>query len=116
MSLNRSIQTFYFSKELPGSAGLSIAVLRAGVSDFIGKDSFNNPNNDLSMSDYYGLLSFGAKGFGLSIKMHYSNLKSNFANETKYIMGGDYLFLGLAIALAIMYFYNKSKTNRNRRK
>jgi len=84
MSLNRSIQTFYFSKELPGSAGLSIAVLRAGVSDFIGKDSFNNSHNDLSMSDYYGLLSFGAKGFGLSIKMHYSNLHVNEQHIDKY--------------------------------
>tara|TARA_B100000029_G_scaffold516203_1_gene627626 strand:+ start:9395 stop:10312 length:918 start_codon:yes stop_codon:yes gene_type:complete len=74
MSLNRSIQTFYFSKGLPGNAGLSLAILRSGVSDFMGKDSFNNPTNHISMSDYYGLLSFGLKGFGLSIKMHYSNL------------------------------------------
>ena len=84
MSLNRSIQTFYFSKGLPGDAGLSIAILRAGVSDFIGKDSFNNPTEEISMSDYYGLLSFGLKGFGLSIKMHYSNLYINQDHADRY--------------------------------
>ena len=84
MSLNRSIQTFYFSKGLPGDAGLSIAILRSGVSDFTGKDSFNNPTDQLSMSDYYGLLSFGLKGFGLSIKMHYSNLYINDDHADKY--------------------------------
>ena len=47
MSLNRSIQTFYFSKGLPGDAGLSIGILRSGVSDFTGKDSFNNPTDKL---------------------------------------------------------------------
>jgi len=84
MSLNRSIQTFYFSKGLPGDAGLSIGILRSGVSDFTGKDSFNNPTDQLSMSDYYGLLSFGLKGFGLSIKMHYSNLYINDDHADKY--------------------------------
>ena len=84
MSLNRSIQTFYFSKGLPGDAGLSIAILRSGVSDFTGKDSFNNPTDQLSMSDYYGLLSFGLKGFGLSIKTHYSNLYINDDHADKY--------------------------------
>ena len=84
MSLNRSIQTFYFSKGLRGDAGLSIGILRSGVSDFTGKDSFNNPTDQLSMSDYYGLLSFGLKGFGLSIKMHYSNLYINDDHADKY--------------------------------
>ena len=84
MSLNRSIQTFYFSKGLPGDAGLSVGILRSGVSDFMGKDSFNNPTEQLSMSDYYGLLSFGLKGFGLSIKMHYSNLYVNDDHADKY--------------------------------
>ena len=84
MSLNRSIQTFYFSKGLPGDAGLSVGILRSGVSNFTGKDSFNNPTDQLSMSDYYGLLSFGLKGFGLSIKMHYSNLYINDNHADKY--------------------------------
>ena len=84
MSLNRSIQTFYFSKGLPGEAGLSVAILRAGVSEFMGKDSFNNSTHGISMSDYYGLLSFGLKGFGLSIKMHYSNLHVNDSHADKY--------------------------------
>ena len=84
MSLNRSIQTFYFSKGLPGNAGLSVAILRSGVSDFMGKDSFNNPTNEISTSDYYGLLSFGLKGLGLSIKMHYSNLYINEDHADKY--------------------------------
>lgn len=94
MSLNRSIQTFYFSKGLPGSAGLSLAILRSGVSDFMGKDSFNNPTQNLSLSDYYGLLSFGVKGFGLSIKMHYSNLHINQDHADKYSGNSIILDLG----------------------
>ena len=84
MSLNRSIQTFYFSKGIPGNAGLSLAILRSGVSDFTGKDQFNNPTNNISMADYYGLLSFGLKGIGLSIKMHYSNLNVDEEHADKY--------------------------------
>ena len=58
MSLNRSIQTFYFSKELPGDAGLSITVLRTGVSDFMGKDSLiilQHRFQCLIIMDYYHL-------------------------------------------------------------
>ena len=61
MSLDRSIQTFYFSTELAGNAGVSLAILRSGIGEFMGKDSFNNPTHEISMSDYYGLLSFGVK-------------------------------------------------------
>ena len=42
MSLDRSIQTFYLSKELAGDAGLSLAILRSGTGEFMGKDLFNN--------------------------------------------------------------------------
>jgi len=84
MSLDRSIQTIYFSKNLPGNAGLSIAILRESVNDFMGKDSFNNPTNNISMSDYYGLLSFGLKSFGISIKMHYSSLNINETHSDRF--------------------------------
>ena len=84
MSLGRSIQTLYISQSLPGKAGLSVAVLRSGVDNFMGTDSFNNPTQNISMSDYYGLLSFGLRGFGLSIKMHYSNLYVNELHIDKY--------------------------------
>ena len=78
MSLDRSIQNFYFSKSLIGNAGISLAILRVSSGNFMGKDSFNNPTHEISMSDYYGVLSFGVKAFGnnaigLSMKLHYSN-------------------------------------------
>lgn len=85
MSLDRSIQSFYYSRSLPGSAGLSLSILRAGVDSFMGKDSFNNPTNELSLTDYYGIMSFGLKGIGMSIKMHYSNLNVNEPHIDKYI-------------------------------
>ena len=66
------------------SAGLSLSILRAGVDNFMGKDSFNNPTNELSLTDYYGIMSFGLKGIGISIKMHYSNLNVNETHVDKY--------------------------------
>jgi len=82
MSLDRSLQTFYYSRKLAGNAGISAAILRSSIGEFMGKDSFNNPTNKLSNSDYYGLLSFGVgtkngSGIGISMKIHYSNLYVN---------------------------------------
>ena len=89
MSLDRSIQTFYISRSLAGNAGVSMAVLRSSSGDFMGKDLFNNPTKEISMSDYYGLLSFGVKLFGehaigFSMKLHYSNLNINQDHADKY--------------------------------
>ena len=89
MSLDRSIQTFYFSRGLPGNAGVSLAILRAGTGRFMGKDSFNNPTHEISISDYYGLLSFGVKttgigNIGLTMKVQYSNLNINDQHEDRY--------------------------------
>tara|TARA_B110000263_G_scaffold55527_1_gene47003 strand:- start:991 stop:1932 length:942 start_codon:yes stop_codon:yes gene_type:complete len=89
MSLDRSLQTFYYSQKLAGNAGLSAAILRTSVGEFMGKDSFNNPTNELSNSDYYGLLSFGVgtkkgSGVGLSMRIHYSNLYVNETHIDKY--------------------------------
>lgn len=82
MSLDRSLQTFYYSRKLAGNAGLSAAILRTSVGEFMGKDYFNNPTNELSNSDYYGVLSFGlgskqGSGIGISMRIHYSNLYVN---------------------------------------
>lgn len=89
MSLDRSLQTFYYSRKLAGNAGLSAAVLRTSNGEFIGRDSFNNPTVKLSNSDYYGLLSFGVgtnkgSGVGLSMRIHYSNLYVNESHIDKY--------------------------------
>ena len=89
MSLDRSLQTFYYSRKLAGNAGLSAAILRTSVGEFMGKDYFNNPTNELSNSDYYGLLSFGlgskqGSGFGISMRIHYSNLYVNESHIDKY--------------------------------
>lgn len=89
MSLDRSLQTFYYSRKLAGNAGLSAAILRTSVGKFMGKDYFNNPTNELSNSDYYGLLSFGlgskkGSGIGISMRIHYSNLYVNESHIDKY--------------------------------
>ena len=89
MSQDRSIQTFYFSRGLLGNAGVSIAILRTIIGEFMGKDSFNNETRELSASDYYGLLSFGLgdnnkNGIGLSMRIHYSNLYVNELHTDKH--------------------------------
>ena len=99
MSLDRSIQTFYFSRGLPGNAGISLAILRSGTGEFMGKDSFNNPTHEISMSDYYGLLSFGVNtgvigNIGLTMKVHYSNLNINDQHEDRYTGNSIVLDIG----------------------
>ena len=99
MSLDRSIQNFYFSRSLPGNAGISLAILRSSSGNFMGKDSFNNPTHEISMSDYYGVLSFGVKAFGnnaigLSMKLHYSNLNINEEHTDSYTGNSVALDLG----------------------
>ena len=42
MSLDRSIQSFSFSKKLPPNAGLGLAIIRAGTDNIIGRDWNNN--------------------------------------------------------------------------
>ena len=99
LSLDRSMQTFYYSQKLAGNAGLSIAILRTSSGEFIGTDSFNNPTNELSNKDYYGLLSFGVgskngTGIGLSMRLHYSNLYVNELHIDKYTGNSITLDLG----------------------
>tara|TARA_A100001011_G_scaffold60984_2_gene60861 strand:+ start:11850 stop:12773 length:924 start_codon:yes stop_codon:yes gene_type:complete len=89
MSLDRSLQTFYYSQKLAGNAGVSAAILRTSSGEFMGRDSFNNPTNELSNTEYYGLLSFGVgtkngTGIGLSTRIHYSNLYVNENHIDKY--------------------------------
>ena len=96
ISLDRSIQSFYFSQSLPGNAGISLAILRSGVDEFMGKDFFNNPTDNISASDYYGLLSFGLKSFGMTLKLHYSNLHLNQEHVDNYTGNSIIVDLGWA--------------------
>ena len=102
MSLDRSLQTFYYSQNLAGNAGLSAAILRTSSGEFMGKDSFNNPTNELSNTEYYGLLSFGVgtkqgTGIGLSMRIHYANLYVNETHIDKYTGNSITLDLGAII-------------------
>ena len=119
MSLDRSLQTFYYSRKLAGNAGLSAAILRTSVGEFMGKDYFNNPTNELSNSDYYGLLSFGlgskkGSGVGISMRIHYSNLYVNESHIDKYTgtsitvdFGGVYsMNSNIRLGFKIQNFFN----------
>ena len=108
MSQDRSIQTFYFSKKLPGNAGVSGGILRTSIGEFMGKDSFNNPTEELSSSDYYGLLSFGlgsskGNGIGLSMRMHYSNLHVNELHIDKHTGVSITVDLGITYSITSKY-------------
>ena len=79
MSLNRSIQTFSFVKNLPPSAGVGLALLRYGTNNISGRDYLNRETEQFSVYDTEGIMSFGVAfgrklAVGINIKVVFSSL------------------------------------------
>ena len=79
MSLDRSVQRFSFSRRLPPSAGVGVAILRAGTDNIQGRNFENQITETFSVYDLEGIISFGVAlgsklAFGLNIKIIYPNL------------------------------------------
>jgi len=79
MSLDRSIQSFSFVKNLPPKAGIALSFLRSGTDNIQGKNSRNENTDILSSEEIQGLISFGVSfsskfSMGLNIKTNFYNL------------------------------------------
>ena len=77
MSLDRSIQSFSFVKNLPPTAGMGLAVLRAGTENIQGKNAMNEHTETFSAQEIQGIISFGVSlgtrmALGINIKAIFS--------------------------------------------
>ena len=83
MSLDRSIQSFSFVKNLPPSAGVGLAVLRAGTDNIEARDRDNNIIGTFSAQEIQGIISFGVSlgtqmALGINIKTFFPNIAPDF--------------------------------------
>ena len=78
MSLDRSIQTFTYSRHLPPKAGAGISIYRIGVDNIIGRNTIGETTGLYNNSDIMGILTFGVQfnkklAIGLNMKILHSN-------------------------------------------
>ncbi len=84
LPLDRSVQTFSFSKNLPPFAGIAISFYRSAVNGIDGRDHMNVQTERLNTSNYMGMLSFGlAPSKSVSIGINVKNYLINFVDEHK---------------------------------
>ena len=104
LSLDRSIQIFSLSKKLPRGAGLGISFYRAGINNIEGRNYINQVTEVMSLSDYYGMLSFASTirkfSIGLNIKVYGTNYYMQLPHSSRYFSNAVGLDIGL------LYKYN----------
>ncbi len=98
LPLDRSLNFVSFSRSLPPSAGVSLALLNSGVSEIDGRDSDGRPTQSYSTSENAFLLSFGlmvhpSVAIGISTKILYYRLYTDISSTT---VGFDF---GAAVVL-----------------
>ncbi|MBT7376667.1 MAG: hypothetical protein HN820_00765 [Candidatus Marinimicrobia bacterium] len=75
LPLDRSIQILSISKPLPPFAGIALSIYRSATSDIVGRDLMNKFTENLNVSNYMGMLSFGLApskkvALGLNVKTY----------------------------------------------
>ena len=100
MSLDRSIQSFSFSRRLPPNAGVGLAILRAGTDNIMGRDGMNNATESFSSSEIEGIMSFGV-AFGSKLALGI-NIKALFTTIYE-----DYKGNGISGDIGFIYKYNR---------
>jgi hypothetical protein len=88
LSLDRSLNTFYYSQPLPPTAGVSFSVINAGVKNIDGRDADGFHTENYSTSENEFILSFALRpsrkfAFGISPKLYYYHLFDN-VNSTAF--------------------------------
>ena len=79
LSLDRSIQSMCFVKNLPPSAGLGIAIMRTATGEIMGKNSMNQFTKTFTSQEILGVISFGVSigsqmAVGLNVKTFFSSI------------------------------------------
>ncbi len=87
LSLDRGLNYLNYSTPLPPSAGLSLGIINAGVSDIKGRDKDGRPTEEYSTSENAFFLSFGVRidtnlVVGISTKILYYKLFTEMTSTT----------------------------------
>ena len=107
MALGRSIQSFSFVKELPPSAGVGLAVLRAGTDNIHGRNAMNEYTKTFSSQEIEGIISFGVSlGSCMAIGINIKTFFSNIAPEIIDIQSGT----GIGFDVGIIYRLHRHLT------
>ena len=61
MSLDRSIQTFSYSRRLPPKAGVGLSLYHTGIDNIIGRNMIGEVTETFSSSDIMGMLTFAVQ-------------------------------------------------------
>ena len=104
MSLDRSIQSLSLETRLPPNAGLSLAILRSGTNNIIGRDSNNGViSESFSFQEVEGIISFGISiGINLSLGINIKALFPSFHNLKNINASGN----GISSDLGLIYRIN----------
>jgi hypothetical protein len=100
MSLDRSIQSFSFSRRLPPNAGVGLAILRAGTDNIMGRDEMNLETEQFSSREIEGIMSFGV-AFGSKVALGI-NIKALFTTIYE-----DYKGNGISGDIGFLYKFNR---------
>ena len=100
MSLDRSIQSFSFSRRLPPSGGVGLAILKSGTDNIMGRDGSNNETEPFSSSEIEYIISFGV-GFGSKFALGI-NIKALFTTIHE-----DYKGNGISGDIGFIYKFNR---------
>ena len=100
MSLDRYIESYSYSKQIPPSAGVGLAILRAGTKNILGKNTMNEETEYFSSQEKEFIISFGvAIGSKLAVGI---NIKAVFA-----AIQDDYKGNGISGDVGIIYKINQ---------
>lgn len=89
MSFDRRLNTLNATFKLPPSAGISIAILNASVSDIDGRDNSGYPTRILSTNEFQFLTAFGINirdnlQFGTGIKLNLASYHKELSNAQSF--------------------------------
>ena len=100
MSLDRSIQSFCFSQQLPPYAGISLSAIQAGTNKIMGKSGTNEFTEYFSSRETQAIISFGVSlgskfGVGINVKALFNTIYN------------DYKGNGISIDFGLIYKLNR---------
>jgi len=104
MSLDRSIQVLSFTQPLPPKASVALSVFRSATTDIIGKNSDNEFTQNCSVSEMFGMLSFGVSfsksvSIGINLRTVINNLTELSQEISEYNANTFSMDLGAVIKL-----------------
>ena len=102
LSLDRSINSFNYTRKLPPNAGLGIGILKSSTNKIIGRNAENEIGETFSYHETMGIISFGV-GFGSKFALGI-NIKTQFSSSS---IIENYKGNGVSSDIGIIYKHNR---------